>query len=87
MGMHRGGGHGMRGHGMGRMMQRMADSNGDGAVTREEFTASMAQHFDRMDANKDGQVTPEERRAMRQSMRGHKGQQMDGPGAPAPETN
>ena len=57
-----------------RMMMRMADSNSDGAISRAEFSASAAQHFDRMDTNKDGQVTSEERRAMRQQHRQGRGQ-------------
>ncbi|WP_059836032.1 hypothetical protein [Burkholderia ubonensis] len=36
-------------------------------VTREQFLNEAAQRFDAMDANKDGKVTPEERRAFRQA--------------------
>ncbi len=76
------GGHGMRGmHGKkgmgGMMMMRMADTNKDGAVSRDEFLAAHAKHFDMADANKDGNLTPEERKAahakMREHMRGMKG--------------
>lgn len=41
------------------------DANGDGMITREEFTAPAMQRFDKMDANNDGIVTPEERKAAR----------------------
>lgn len=58
-----GGGMGM-GMGGGRMIM-MADSNKDGRITLAEAEAMALQHFDRMDANRDGQVTPEERRAGR----------------------
>lgn len=36
------------------------DANNDGQITREEFRAAGAAHFDRMDANHDGRVTREE---------------------------
>ncbi len=75
-------GHGMRGmHGKkgmgGMMMLGMADTNKDGAVSRDEFLAAHARHFDMADANKDGSLTPDERKAahakMREHMRGMKG--------------
>lgn len=58
MGHHRGkhGGH----HGM---------MGPDGAATRAEFTAAALARFDRMDADKNGTVTVDERRAARESMR------------------
>jgi len=70
-GMMRGGmmGRGMHQRGMGQMMMRMADTNGDGAVTSSEFTAAAAARFDRMDTNHDGQVTAAERQAARATMR------------------
>ncbi|MDE2596514.1 MAG: hypothetical protein KGL44_06535 [Sphingomonadales bacterium] len=88
-GHHRMGGHGMRGHrmgggegGMGMMMLGMADTNKDGAVTRDEFNAAFAKHFDLVDTNHDGQITPAERQAFHQSMR----QRMTAPAAtPAPK--
>jgi hypothetical protein len=43
------------GHGPGRL-----DADGDGVVTREEFSAPMATAFDRMDADHDGRLTTEE---------------------------
>lgn len=48
---------------MGRMfpwMQRIADKDGDGRVSREEFNAMPARAFDRMDANQDGVLEPDE---------------------------
>ena len=50
------------------MMLKMADSNKDGAVSRDEFLAVHAKHFNMMDANHDGQVTQPERKAARQKM-------------------
>jgi Ca2+-binding EF-hand superfamily protein len=91
---------GMRGHGMGRggmgrggmgaMMMRMADTNHDGVVTRDEFMTAFMQHFDRMDTNHDGTVSPEERRAAHEAMRQHMHDRMNGSeGAmsPPPEGN
>ena len=63
--------------GMG-MMARMADTNKDGAVSRDEFLAAQTKHFAMMDADKDGTVTAEERKGarakMREHMRGMRGQ-------------
>ena len=59
-------------HGMGGMGGRMivmADTNKDGKITLAEAQAMALQHFDKMDANHDGQVTPQERRAARPMMR------------------
>lgn len=49
--------------GFGGRMIVMADTDKDGRITQAEAEALALQHFDQMDANKDGQVTPEERRA------------------------
>ena len=60
--------HVMRMHGRGPFgahMIVMADTDKDGKITQAEAEALALQHFDRMDSNKDGQVTPEERRAGR----------------------
>lgn len=54
-----------RGRGFGDRMIVLADSDKDGRITLAEAEALALQHFDQMDANKDGQVTPEERRAGR----------------------
>ena len=72
--------HAMRGHhggkrgghgGPGGWMK--ADANGDKAISQAEFVAGALARFDRMDANKDGKVTAEERQAMRQAMRDKRG--------------
>ena len=61
--------HVMRMHGgpggFGSRMIVMADTDKDGKITMAEAEALALQHFDQMDSNKDGQVTPEERRAGR----------------------
>lgn len=61
------GGHRMGG-GMGGGWMK-ADSNGDKAIGQAEFVAASLARFDRLDANKDGQVTAEERQAARTAMR------------------
>jgi hypothetical protein len=70
---------GPRGHRKGRMGHRFGggragmgaklDTNGDGAVTRQEFQATAVARFEQADANKDGSVTPDERRAARTAWR------------------
>ena len=68
-GMHSGKRGGMHGeHCGGMMMLHMADTNKDGAVSRDEFLSAHAKHFDMMDANHDGQVSQDERRAAREKM-------------------
>ncbi len=44
---------------------RRWDQNGDGKLTRDELPEQMRPTFDRVDANQDGFVTPEEERAFR----------------------
>jgi len=63
--------HGMpRGGGMiGAGMLAVADTDGDGRVTLAEATSGALRHFDMMDANRDGRLTPEERAAGRIHMR------------------
>lgn len=51
----------------------MRDADGDGLITREEFTAPAMKRFDRADANSDGVITPEERAAMRGARRMRRG--------------
>jgi len=77
-----------------------ADADGDRSVTRAEFVAAALQRFDAADTNKDGKVTPEERRAAHDKMRaewqarkGERGEARRGrgdtpppPPAPAPAT-
>lgn len=79
-----GGEHGMRGHhgkgdarmGPGRMhrmggghMMTMADADKDGKVSLAEALKRPLERFDAADANKDGTLTPEERKAAREKMR------------------
>ena len=73
----RGGHHGMRGGMMGK-----ADTNGDKAISQAEFQAAALARFDAADANKDGRVTPEERKAQRGEWRAKRGAP---PAAPAGE--
>ena len=61
-------GSGMGGGMGGGHMIAMADANHDGRVTLAEAETMALQHFDKMDANRDGQVTRDERRAGRQMM-------------------
>jgi len=75
------GGHfGMGAGGMMRMA-KMADTNGDGAISQAEFMTAALARFDAMDTNKDGQVTPAERQAARAQM---KAQMQNGAGRATP---
>ena len=47
------------------------DADGDGVVTREEFSAPMGAAFDRLDANHDGRLSSEELAASRGGPRDH----------------
>lgn len=49
------------------------DTDGDGMISRDEFTAPALKRFDRADANSDGVVTPEERAALREARRAARG--------------
>lgn len=82
-GMH-GGHHGKRGgqHGMGGRMMGKADTDGDKAVSQAEFQTAALARFDAADANKDGQVTAEERQAQRGAWRAKRGV---APASPASE--
>lgn len=74
--------HGKRGdHGM--MMK--ADTDGDKAISQAEFETAALARFDRLDANKDGQVTAEERQAQRAAWKAKRGQRGAAPAAPATE--
>jgi hypothetical protein len=53
-------GGGMMGHGMMHMMVVMMDTDGDGAVSQEEYQAVHARMFNAMDLNKDGKLTSDE---------------------------
>ena len=51
----------MMGHGHAmKIMFAIADTDGDGALSFEEVTVIHKRIFDKVDANKDGKVTPEE---------------------------
>jgi hypothetical protein len=78
----RGSHHGMRGdHGM--MMK--ADADGDKAISQAEFQTAALARFDRLDSNKDGKVTAEERQAQRAAWKAKRGQRGATPAAPATE--
>jgi len=62
-GMHR------AGMGFSGRMFGMADANKDGRVTLPEAQAAALQHFDRVDLNHDGSLTPEERKQTREQWR------------------
>lgn len=70
----RGGRHAMHGGMMGK-----ADTNGDKAISQAEFQTAALARFDAADANKDGQVTAEERKAQRGEWRAKRA----APAAPA----
>jgi len=46
---------------MGERMIVMADSDHDGKITLAEAEAMAVKHFDEMDKNRDGQLSPDER--------------------------
>jgi len=46
-------------------MMARADSNGDKAISQSEFRAAAEARFAKADANKDGSITPDERKAGR----------------------
>ncbi|MCY1284123.1 EF hand [compost metagenome] len=48
------------------------DSNGDGAISREEYLAQAEKQFKHLDGNGDGQITPEEMAALRERMMEHR---------------
>lgn len=66
------GGHGDRAMGGHGMMARMADANGDGTITRDEFVAGALKHFDMADADHNGTITAAERQAAHAAMGGHR---------------
>ncbi|MFC3213606.1 EF-hand domain-containing protein [Novosphingobium panipatense] len=68
-GKHKRGHHGSGGMRGGMTMMQQADTNKDGALSQAEFTAAALQRFDAQDANRDGNVTKEERQAHREKMR------------------
>lgn len=58
---------------------RVHDSNADGKLSRQEFPSQGRRLFDRIDANNDGFVTPDEDKAFRRS-RGQRSQRAGGRG-------
>lgn len=74
--------HGKRGGHRGMMVMGKADTDGDKAISQAEFLTAALARFDAADANKDGQVTPEERKAQRDAWRARRGG-----AAPAAPTN
>ena len=48
-------------------MLRTADANGDKTVTRAEFDAALKAHFAKADADGNGVITAEERKAMHEA--------------------
>lgn len=75
-----------KGKGAAGWLIRHGDTNGDGALSRDEFMAQAAAHFAQMDTNKDGKVTEDEVRAAMAAHRamwgGHGGR--GGPGMVPP---
>ena len=61
--------HGGWGRMGGRGMMQNLDANGDGAITKAEFTAHAMTRFAAADADNDGTVTAAERKAAREAMR------------------
>jgi EF-hand domain pair/EF hand len=49
------------------------DSDGDGRISLQEAQSAALRMFDRADANRDGAVTPDERRAAREAFRARRG--------------
>ena len=71
---------GMAGRGPGGGLMA-ADTNHDGKISRAEFTAQAAAHFAKLDANGDGQISPDEMKAVMERM--HEGMGgRNGPGGP-----
>lgn len=64
------------GGGPGGGMVRMLDSNGDGAISRDEFVAGTLRRFDMADADHDGRLTRPERAAAMEAMRARMEQRM-----------
>ena len=66
-------GKGCSGH-KGKMFER-TDTNGDGVISHEEFSAKAERRFKKMDADSDGKVTKEEAKnhhaAMREKYKKH----------------
>lgn len=62
----------MKGKHMGKHMEeefKKADTNSDGKLSKEEWTAKHNAKFADMDSNSDGMITLEEQQAMRDEMK------------------
>jgi Ca2+-binding EF-hand superfamily protein len=55
--------------GRARFALRGADTDGDGSISQAEFASAALARFDRADADKDGTVSAEERRALHREFR------------------
>jgi Ca2+-binding EF-hand superfamily protein len=55
-----------------------ADTDGDGAISREEFMRMHEKKFDKLDADGDGQISVEERKAAREKFKEHRKERMKG---------
>ena len=64
------GGHHKRGK-RGHHKWQMLDANKDGKVSRAEFDKMHSDKFNEMDANNDGYITMDEKKAMKRKHRGH----------------
>lgn len=62
----------MRGR-LGGAMLRAADTNNDGRISLTEAEAAALQRFDRVDVNRDGRITRDERQQLRQQWRQQRG--------------
>ena len=59
---------------------KAADTNGDGLISKAEAEAALprlARHFDQIDTNRDGQLSPEELKAAHQNMKNAMFDRMD----------
>lgn len=75
LGERRGERRGMRGHrGGGERMMERADTDQNGTISEAEFTTAAMTRFDRADANSDGTITSDERRAQHSERRGNRGE-------------
>lgn len=48
---------------------KRGDANGDGSITKEEFTARTLKRFDQIDTTRDGKISPAEMKTHRDAQR------------------